>query len=92
MLGLETIALLVTLPLLAFFVVLSLFRKNTEKEARRNQAAEGACRLKSWGLVWAPKLLSSYSTGDYIKLVFDVRRNARPVHGQGRAQTCDGRA
>lgn len=72
--GFETIALLVCVPLLAFFVAKWLFQKDTEKEQRRLQAAAGASELKAWGLEWAPKLLNCYAVGDYSGLLYEVKQ------------------
>src|SRR5882672_4862366 len=62
--GIETIALIVTAPLLAFFVAQWCCQRNTAKEARKAQAVAGAAELKAWGLTWAPLLLADYAISD----------------------------
>lgn len=65
----ETLALLVVVPALAFFVVKWLFQKDVELENRRRGAATLASKLSAYGLVRIPAMLVSYSVGDYVTLV-----------------------
>jgi hypothetical protein len=69
----ETIALLIVVPALAYFLVKWLFTKDTEIENRRRRSAELAGKFTAYGLKDAPKLLNDYAVGDYSGLVHDFR-------------------
>ena len=60
-----TIALLVCVPLLAYFIVKWLCTKDTEIENRRRAAARLAAKLQAIGLKKTPEFLIDYSVGDY---------------------------
>ncbi len=60
-----TIALIVCVPLLAYFLVKWIFTKDTEIENRRRAAAKLAAKLQSIGLKRTPEFLIDYSVGDY---------------------------
>ena len=60
-----TIALLVCVPLLAYFIVKWLCTKDTEIENRRRTAARLAAKLQAIGLKKIPEFLIDYSVGDY---------------------------
>ena len=60
-----TIALLVCVPLLAYFIGKWLFTKDTEIENRRRAAAKLAAKLQAVGLRKTPEFLIDYSVGDY---------------------------
>ncbi len=60
-----TIALLVCVPLLAYFIGKWLFTKDTEIENRRRAAAKLAAKLQAIGLKKTPEFLIDYSVGDY---------------------------
>ncbi len=60
-----TIALIVCVPLLAYFLVKWAFTKDTEIENRRRAAAKLAAKLQAIGLKRTPEFLIDYSVGDY---------------------------
>jgi hypothetical protein len=70
----ETVALVVAIPLLAYFLCKAGFEKDTALEDRRRAAGLLASRLTSLGLKRSPKLLTSYSIGDYGSLINDFEQ------------------
>jgi hypothetical protein len=72
-----TIALCVTVPVLAGFLAAFAFRKDTEKENRRRAAIVGSQITRDFGLTHAPKILEAYAVGDYSGMVHEVKELAK---------------
>lgn len=68
----ETVALLVTIPLLAYFIVKWFYSKDQELVARRNAAGKMAGKLEAYGLKRVPDFLHKYSTGDYAGMADSI--------------------
>jgi len=73
-LGMQTIALLICVPLLAYFIVKWAFTKDTEKELRRKSAAKLAATLTTYGLRKTPEFLLDYSVGDWSGMANKIHK------------------
>ena len=72
-LGPQTIALLIIVPVLCFFVGKWLFTKDQEAEARKRAAIKVSATLTSMGLVRLPRILEAYAVNDWSGLAHEIK-------------------